>query len=280
MLLDAGRKPCIAMRGYASIAGESDEAAVYARELPEVPVVVDPNRADALVEFFATETGETIDCVLLDDGFQHRRVSRDLDIVLIDATRSPFADRLLPAGWLREPVSSLSRAHAFLITHAETAGSDAVAALERQLRDGFPGRLVAQASHVWSGLRIAHDKSHKEREEPVEWLRGKRCAAVCAIGNPGPFLHQAELACGVGLTTALVLRDHDPYEAPTLQKVLRACGGVDALITTEKDWSKLRRVRPELWTCPVVRPKLQMRLHSGEVELRALVLAAASVSPD
>ena len=133
-LLDGGRNPCIAMRGYASNRrsdGLSDEAAEYQRELPGVPIVARADRLLGLIHLFAAEEGERVDTVLLDDGFQHRRIARQVDIVLLDASRNPFTDRLLPAGWLREPVGSLARATHVVITHAELADERTVGSIAR-----------------------------------------------------------------------------------------------------------------------------------------------------
>src|SRR5690606_30475631 len=137
-LLDAGHRPCIAMRGYARGRGESDEAAEYRRLFPEVPIVARADRALGLIRQFSAEYdagGPHTDCIVLDDGFQHRQIARDLDIVLIDATHGPCQERLLPAGWLREPVRSLSRAGAVVITHAEAVQPADLTALDRKIAE-------------------------------------------------------------------------------------------------------------------------------------------------
>ncbi|MBI4878532.1 MAG: tetraacyldisaccharide 4'-kinase, partial [Planctomycetes bacterium] len=107
----AGRTPAILLRGYrrgARRAAESDEAALHARLAQGVLVVADPDRVRGAERALAAGA----DLLILDDGFQHRRLKRDLDLVLADA-RDPFAGgRLLPRGLLREPLSSLARAHA------------------------------------------------------------------------------------------------------------------------------------------------------------------------
>jgi hypothetical protein len=120
-LIDAGHTPAIAMRGYRSKNGVSDEADAYARALPGTPVVAQPDRLEGLFRLFADDEGRAVDVVVLDDGFQHRRIARQLDLVLIDATRDPFRDRLLPAGWLREGPAALVRASGVVLTHADRA---------------------------------------------------------------------------------------------------------------------------------------------------------------
>lgn len=272
-LIDAGHHPAIALRGYASKNGLSDEAELHRAALPDVPLAVGPNRVQQLLRLFASPEGESVDVVVLDDGFQHRRLARQLDIVLIDATQDPFAQRLLPAGWLREPVSSLARAHAVVLTHADRAAPSDLSRIDTDLRREFPHLVIAHARHAWSELLFDN------RTEPLSWLKGRRYALACAIGKPQAFIDQATAAFGPPQST-VVLRDHDPYAPATVERLRRAADGTDALLVTEKDWTKLVRVQPGDWSCPVVRPRLTMRLITGESQLQALVLPAATWQDD
>ncbi|MEX2217798.1 MAG: tetraacyldisaccharide 4'-kinase [Phycisphaerales bacterium] len=291
LLLAAGRRPCIAMRGYAGRAGRgggggrSDEAEEYRARFASVPVVAQADRTLGLITLFSDledRDEPQPDCIVLDDGFQHRRIARDLDIVLIDATRSPFEDRLLPAGWLREPVGSLRRAGFVVVTHAEAADAHALTTLERAIA-AIRGRgPETVARHHWGGL-IVHEGG-AEREEPVRWLRGKLVVGACAIGNPGPFLSEARKAAGQPLAAHVVLRDHDPYDQATLDRIDATAErvGAGAILTTEKDWTKiggaaagdgLGRWRGRR---PVARVQLRMAFDRGEEALRRAVLDAAA----
>ncbi len=279
-LLEAGRRPCIAMRGYGSSrspAGLSDEAAQYREELHAVPVVARPNRVEGLIDLFATPEGERVDCVILDDGFQHRRLARQLDIVTIDTTRDPFRDRLLPAGWLREPVASLRRARWVVLTHAESAAPGAVYALGTAVRAIDSGIRVAIARHTWSELLIETPQGIGCAD--VGWLRAKNLLVVCALGNPGPFLGAVEKAVGGRPVERIVLRDHDPYRDPTIRRILDAAKGRDAVVTTAKDWTKLVREPIGNWPCPVARPHLELAFDAGREDLEREVVAAASAPP-
>lgn len=290
LLRGAGRDPCIAMRGYGNADGSlSDEAQEYARQLaglpvpqhrvadavgPDLPIVAQANRIAGLLDLFATERGEAVDCVVLDDGFQHRRIARDLDIVLIDATRSPFCDALLPAGHLREGVASLSRAQVVVITHAECSHADDVATLRVQIHEQQPQAHIVVARHDWKDLVETGPEGDHFR--PVSFLRGKMIAAACAIGNPLAFLDAVKTHAGRELVYTLSLRDHDPYSDATVERLLAALREKrpDAMVVTEKDWSKLRRVSFREWPCPVVRPRLEMAFTCGGDELDARVLEA------
>jgi len=278
----AGRTPCIAMRGYKSPTGrgdDSDEARAYRERFADLPIVAQPRRVEGLIELFSTPDGERIDTIVLDDGFQHRRIARQVDIVLIDATRSPFDDRLLPAGWLREPVASLSRAHAVVITHAEAVPSSAVESLERRIRETAPHAVRAVCEHAWQG--VALHESSGARAVGVESLRGKRLFLACAIGNPEPFVGAARRAAGRDLAGVLTLRDHDPYSDATIDRLIAMMheARAEMLVATSKDWAKLSRVRSERWPCPVGVPELALRFRSGGNEVASLALSAA-VPPD
>lgn len=272
-LVEAGHRPAIAMRGYRAGGGESDEAREYAADLAGVPVVAQADRLGGLFRLFATEEGRAVDVVVLDDGFQHRKIARRLDVVLIDSTRDPFADRCLPAGWLREPVGNLRRAGAVVLTRADAVGDAEVARIADGVEAETGARPVALASHRWDGLTVADGGA--ERAEGVGWLRGKRVLAVCAIGNPGAFVAACEGAVGGSLAGAVVLRDHDPYSEATARRVVREAEGCDAVVTTGKDWAKLGRVETGAWPCAVARPVLRMDFGDGEAGLRGMVLRAA-----
>lgn len=282
-----GAQPAIAMRGYRGGAGgaASDEAQLYAALAPGVPVAVGADRVAAVGALRATPAGREVDCVLLDDGFQHRRLARDLDLVLIDASRDPFGDRLLPAGWLREGVTSLRRAGAVIITHAEAADDQGgLETLQARIADAHGREAMAVTEHAWTGLEIrtrgaggepgAGGDAGGARAE-VAFLAGRGVVAVSAIGNPGAFLRTARGVCRV--LEAVTLRDHDPYEGETVQRIIDAArrAGASAILTTGKDWTKLARIDAERWPCPVVTPVLELVFRHGEGALLGLARQAA-----
>ena len=260
-LLDADVAPCIAMRGYrADKGGESDEASLYLRAFADVPVVAQPDRISGLEDLFASERGGTIECVVLDDGFQHRKIARQLDIVLVDASRDPFRDRALPAGWLREPADSLARAHAVVVTHAEMVERDELARLSEQIERVHNRPPAAITRHDWVELLVGDNTI-----EPVEWLKDRPCVAVCAIGNPEPFMRRARQLTGGRVLAEMVLRDHDPFQQQTVDRIVEMARGsrAQAIICTEKDYAKLARVPEGTWACPLVRPKLMIMFDEG-----------------
>lgn len=275
-LAAGGFKPAVAMRGYmparvagGAVGGGSDEAREYAAMLPGVPILVNPDRAAAIAERLAAAPG-ALDAVVLDDGFQHRRLHRDADVVLIDATRDPFADRLLPAGWLREPVASLRRAQAIVLTHAEAVAPSVVDRIAAQVRGVIGRGPTAVVRHEWGGLEGVPGG---DAVGPLEWLKGKRLMVACAIGNPWPFVQAAQRAGEV--REQIVLRDHDPFAPATVERMITAARRIraEAIVVTGKDWTKLSQAGVA-WPCPVLRPVLRLRFERGEQELARMVAEA------
>ncbi len=340
VLLEAGLRPCVAMRGYRSkqrsptvgggVAGEppllieqartpthtSDEADAYRRSFPDVPVIAQPDRIAGLRALLDEPFQPIVDCVVLDDGFQHRKIARQLDVVLIDASRSPFADRLLPRGWLREPVESLGRAQAVVITHAEllepmageAAASEAAQQSLLELTNNITGvhgkPPVAVTAHVWTGLRMArsHALHHRpdllEREGtvaagddillPLDALLGCLVTGVCAIGNPAGFTRAlertllADRANPGRLARMFVLPDHDAFGRSAVRSIAESAlqNESDWIVSTDKDWSKLGQHSPERWPCPIVRPELSLVFRTGRGAFARQLLVAVGLDPD
>jgi tetraacyldisaccharide 4'-kinase len=269
-LQSAGHRPAIAMRGYGARPGEaSDEQLEHAARLPEIPVVADPDRVGALRRFLPEHP--EVRCVILDDGFQHRRLDRDLDLVLVDATRGTLDDRLLPRGYLREPVANLRRADAVMVTRAKSVDA-ALAARVEQLHGRPP---VAWSRHTWASLRVAGPDEPDGFAE-VDWLRGKRVVTLLGVANPAPILEQVEHA-GADVVGSIPARDHERYERQKLVVAQGLCEGADALLMTGKDWVKARRLinLPD-WPVPIVVPWLEIDVFEGADALKGLILGTLS----
>jgi tetraacyldisaccharide 4'-kinase len=166
--------------------------------------------------------------VVLDDGFQHRRLARDLDIVVLDA-RAPFNNgRVLPQGTLREPPSSLARAQLVVLTRVR-AGDPVPSAIQAVRAVGYSGPIV-RAGHRTTGFR---DASGADAAPPA------RALAFCGIGDPGLFRQDLATA-GVVEAGFHAFRDHQPYTVAGWEALI---GEAEAkgvpLVTTEKDLSRL-----------------------------------------
>jgi len=279
-LRERGHDPAIAMRGYGSKrTGMSDEAELYRERFDDLPLVAQPRRVEGLIRLFGSPRGGAVDCIVLDDGFQHRRIARQLDLVLIDASQDPFACAVFPAGRLREPVENLARATHVALTHAELVSPHALQALADRaaIEAGVAGCAIA--AHQWDELAVVH--RGREASEPVSFLAGKRVVAGCAIGRPAGFLAALELA-HAEVVESVVLPDHDPYSPASVERICTTArdpaGRVQAIVLTRKDWTKLAE-RPIDWPCPVVVPRLRLAFRAGWEPLRADLLAVAAAHP-
>lgn len=238
-LREHGRHVAVLARGYGAEPGKPGDEQIMLERLLNVggmdPVAVGahPDRF-ALGSRLLSERPK-IDAFVLDDGFQHRQLARDLDIVLINAT-SPFGyGHVLPRGMLREPLAGLSRAGAFVITHADQVAGADVSDIERRIREHNPDAPIYRAAHAHAGLTTASGETR-----PPDELGTKGWFAICGIGDPQTFVRQLESAGGRRAGHRW-FADHHRYTAADFDEVRRdaRAAGADVLVTTEKDWAKL-----------------------------------------
>lgn len=226
-----GLRPAIISRGYRAAAdGSNDEA----RTVSECPVVCDADRVAGGRRAIAA--GAT--CLILDDGFQHRRLHRDLDLVLIDATRpwgaeDPDAGATLPLGYLREGRAALARAGALVLTRAGVSTAEALTRIERQLAT-FGKPLVRVEDHQ-PRLRALADHT----TTAVDALAGRPVVLVSGLGNPLGF-ERAALGHGWQVRESLRFPDHHHYDADDLALIRALADEHQAVVvTTGKDAVKL-----------------------------------------
>lgn len=258
-----GIRPAVAMRGYRGD-GNADEAVEHRESMPGVPVWVGGDRRRAIEQGIAEDP--TVKAIVLDDGFQHRGVARDFDLVLVDASRTGLGGGLLPHGWLREPPCNLRRASAVLLSRAEQAD----ASIESTVARWHGRRPLARCTHVWLGLsRITTDGAS---ESGLNSLQGLPVAVWAGVGHPQSVIQEAA-RLGAKVCDAPHLRDHQRFDATTVAQLsARAVrSGAAAVLCTAKDWTKLRG-HPV--TLPVLVPRLGVRFVAGEEGLWEAILAA------
>ncbi|HSW64308.1 MAG TPA: tetraacyldisaccharide 4'-kinase [Dissulfurispiraceae bacterium] len=232
--------PCFVSAGKGALLGvrdAGDEPVLIAERLPGVPVVKSQDRhaggqfaLEHLTDtpYAAQEQPRIL--FILDDGFQHWKLARTIDIVLVDGT-SPFGNRrLLPLGPLREPLSALRRSHLLAITKAPNEP------LERELRQLHPQAGLCRAEYSVHELRASDGNLL-----PAKALRGQRVLGFCGIANPKAFQMTLE---SLGAETAYFRSypDHYVYNLRDVEQLSAAAGrhGCTFLITTEKDLVKLK----------------------------------------
>lgn len=229
-LLALGHRPAILMRGYAKTAGgESDEATLYASLVPKAILAVNPDRrAGALA---AKRDGASI--LLMDDGFQHRRLKRDLDIVLIDATSPWGGGNTLPGGLLREPKSALKAAGAVIVTRSDQVDANRLDQILAEITRIAPGVFITSARHCPTRLYTVEKIPLR-----LDSLRGKDVVILSGIARPEAFSKTLE-QLGAIPRAVFAKPDHHPLDNDFVLKAARAAENYDALlVTTEKDFAK------------------------------------------
>jgi tetraacyldisaccharide 4'-kinase len=271
ILLHRGYKPAILTRGYGRERGADlialepapernpdarttgDEPALLARALPQVPIVIcaDRFRAGQLAErcFGA-------DVHILDDGFQHFALERDVDLVAIDVTQNVLKDAVLPAGRLREPVSALARADAIILTRIEIQDPASTGKQVQQINSGVPVFCCA------TGLRGLVDAGTLQEVGPGNY-HGRPVCAFCGIGNSYAFF--ADLSrWGFNPVGEIAFRDHHACTGQDVARLNRLAEekGAIAFLTTEKD---LMNLPPQLeFRFPVLACTIRAEISDAE----------------
>lgn len=226
VLVSDGRRLC------ADVEDAGDEPFLIACRCPTAVVAVGADRL-SLARWVLDQF--RVDCLILDDGFQHRSLRRDADVVLLDATDAAGLDAMVPAGRLREPLVGLMRAGAVVITRADCKTD--VQAIRRRLAS-LPGLSSTPAEVVFTPESLVALSGTASLS--IADCGGRRVWLVSGIGNSRSFRRTAEQA-GLTIAGATAFRDHHDYSAPDVAAVeARAhAAGADWLVTTEKDAGKL-----------------------------------------
>ena len=274
-----GRKPAVLSRGYgrrskgfqvvsngiqrcAEAITAGDEPALFAEKLNGVPVVVDEKRvrgARKAVELFSP------DVIVLDDGFQHRSLFRDCDIVLMTAEELTMPAALLPAGYRREPLRALKRAHLIVVSKCTDLEEFRKASADLQSRFHLP--VI--------GLRTSMEKIREfgtRKEFDREALRGKKVVAFSGIADASSFDSTLD-GLGANVLAHHRFRDHHWYTSDDLRKIGESfqAGGAEFLATTEKDMVRLGDGVGSLERLPILGIEVRSEIIAGESELQAVL---------
>lgn len=272
LLLKEKRVPAILSRGYKRTRNRDSVTAIDAGEIPpkeecgdeplmiaqqlghRVPVLVSPNRyASGTVAAFQYNA----DIAIMDDGFQHFQLKRDLNIVLVNAMQPFTRDHLLPYGNLREKPKGLERASVVIITHCEIADKKEIASLRDAIRE-YTFAPIIESEHK----PLAFFDADTEKDMPLDYFNGKKVSVLSGIGNPESF---EENIRQLGAETNQIWRypDHHQYTEKELRSARNAAGS-DAIITTFKDFARF----PENWRDIIGRElyilKISMKMDSKD----------------
>jgi tetraacyldisaccharide 4'-kinase len=239
-----------------------DEPVLLAEHLGGVPVLVGKDRYAAgmlAVERFR------VDVILLDDGFQHVHLARDLDILLLDAVR-PFGNgRLFPRGDLRERPAAIARANAVVLTRWEANTAPSLTTV-KLLQPTLP---LFCSQHESVDLRALADG----HTLPLTSLKGQPIIAFCGIGTPDHF-RQTLRRLGADVVAFAAFPDHHPYTRPEVEQLILMARQhrAEILVTTEKDGVRLRRLHPllgQMWAL-----RIRTTIVEGEATWKTCILGA------
>lgn len=270
MLHKLGHRPGLISRGYRELSeGGNDEARVLELLCPGTPHVQNRDRVAAAHEVAAND-GCTV--IIADDAFQHRRLKRDLDIVLIDALNPWGHGALLPRGLLREPVSGLRRAHVVILTRADLIDEASRAAIWKIVDRNNSAVAKVEVSFEpmelvdKTGASTRIPKVTAKHDSRTDSAADTRMLAFCGIGNPDGFRKTLESA-EVAIQDLVAFPDHHHYDQSDIQKLTATAEkfGAQALITTLKD---LVKVEPGwVGSVGVVALNIEAQVTSGEESL-------------
>jgi tetraacyldisaccharide 4'-kinase len=258
---DQDLRVAILSRGYGQLDdGRNDEALELELKLPDVPHL---QNKDRMASAQLAEDELEMQLLILDDGFQHRRLARDLDIVLIDATDSTASQWPLPAGLRREPLSSLTRADLVILTRADMATPRQLERLRNQILSQSSGLQIILASHQPRSLL-----QFPSERIPLTRLHGSQVLAFCGIGNPQPFFDSLT-KLGARLVDTRTWPDHHAYTSDDVQWLSSWHSEMpDALLVcTVKDWVKIQVA--SLAGRPVLAVEIELELLEGQDLLEA-----------
>ncbi|MBU0754874.1 MAG: tetraacyldisaccharide 4'-kinase [Planctomycetes bacterium] len=231
--LKKGFRPGVVARGYkGDTRGDrllNDEGLLLLEKVPGLALDQDPDRLSAAKRLIKDRN---VNLILMDDGFQHRKLNRDLDLVVLDALQPFGFGRVLPAGLLREPLSGLRRAHAFVLTRCDLATPERLNDIETILNRLAPGKPIFRTEHTPSRLRRIDDTCTGKPDD----LKSEKIFLFSGIAHPRAF-EETLVTLGAQVVGKAIYPDHYHYQRQDLQEIARKAAGCLAarVVTTSKD---------------------------------------------
>ncbi len=235
-----------------SLSEAGDEPYMLAQRLKGIPIIVGRRRdisgRNACARFHPH-------VAILDDGFQHLGVKRDVDILLVNSLTGFGNGRLFPRGPLREPLAQLSRADLFIMTKVDDL--DTCGELEERIKSHKRDAIIFHSTYSPDYL---FDLNRGKRL-PLGYMRGSRIAALSGIANPAYFRDLLELA-GAKVEEEIVFPDHHVYSGRDIPIIQRAMGRAECIVTTEKDAAKLSGVLKRGF--PILSLSISLKIIEGD----------------
>ncbi len=240
-----------------------DETLEISNELKNIPVISGRNRAANINNF----KGKNLDLAILDDAYQQWGIKKNLDILLIDSTL-PFGNYLtLPAGILREPLSSIKRADIIILTHASEVSAEKIKKINKTLRKRITKNIpIFQSSHI---IEKFHNKNGQSIE--LNEVSARNIITVTGIANPYSF-NKALQDIGCIILKTFIFPDHHPYSKENLEVINHYADSkeVSFIITTQKDFVKINELKgvPE----NLIYSRLNLKIED-EPKLQEIILS-------
>lgn len=257
----------ILTRGYKSTPGKlTDEPAILAKSCPDARVIVN---ADRVAGGQKATLENDLDVLVMDDGFQHRRLARDIDILTIDAT-CPFGfGYLLPAGLLREPAKSIKRSDIVVITRSDQVSGSVMDELEVTIKKIAPSIPIAKTI-----CRNPGAMGMKGQSMTMNELRSGKVFVFCGIGNPDAFIGQLG-RCGMTVSGSRLYNDHHDYTSRDMEDIYEEAKylGAETVVTTQKDWVKAALLIKDVDDITFVYLKLELEFISGYDKMEELLMS-------
>lgn len=271
LLLSNQLRPAIVTRGYgrkqhgtivvtdgekifATVEASGDEAMLLAKRLQRAVVIADEKKFRGAK--YASENFQ-IDAVIIDDGFQHRKLHRDLNIVLIDSPSFFDNQWILPAGPFREPFSSVFRAHAIIFSNTDKSSSSELDKLSFRTQAASPAMLYRALLKPKLFENIATGE-----HLPISFLNGKKVFAACGIARPARFFDEIK-KCGAQMVESIAFPDHHAFKKDDIMALFERAREANAefIVITEKDATK--------WNAEMGAPSIPILFLRVEFELMA-----------
>ena len=258
-------KTAVLTRGYkVKDSVFADEPAMLAKAAPQAKVIVNPDRTAGAEKAISQHNAKLL---IMDDGFQHRKLARDIDIVAIDATEPFGYEKLLPAGLLREPLDSLKRADAVVITRSNQNSPEKISEIKERLSKINPDIVFAAAVHKPMGIKLIKDKQMSLNE-----LAGRKIYAFCGIGNPEAFF-QTLSDMALNIVGTKVYNDHHKYTESDIAAIYEDAKYKQAqlVLTTHKDWIKTALLCIDKFEIPFAALLIELEFIDGREKIISLV---------
>ncbi|MDO8525161.1 MAG: tetraacyldisaccharide 4'-kinase [Candidatus Omnitrophota bacterium] len=249
---DLDKRSSVLIRGYGW-----DEQTMLKKKLIDTPIMVGEDRARSAhkaIKLYGSDTA------ILDDGFQHWELERNIDIVLIDA-RNPFGNgHLFPRGILREHKEAVRRASVIVFTKADKSAHD-LDSVREDLRIINKELIFLEALHKPLHIYDLRDR----RQRPLDFLDGKRVILLSSIGDPDYFARTVR-SIGADIAEHIIFSDHHNYTEDDAVLIIKRCNErkFAFILTTEKDEVKLRRMSLSFGDYPVMTLVIEMEIISGK----------------